>query len=123
MTVAIHSPGDQMYLIHDPDRKGFLIWTHGDDKYVMAFTSSDKAEEYNDIVMKHRPGDIVTIKSRDSKDFARKMVTTGVHQMIVDYPVINDQDFWDKHPFEIGEIPRELGRNYVIVDLRKVVRN
>lgn len=121
MVIAIHRPGDMMYLIRDPERNGLLTWDHEGSRYVMAFTTSDKAEEYNEVVMRHRPGEVVRIDSRDSKDFARKMVAKGVHFMIVDYPVINDQDFWEKHPFEIGAVPRELGRNYSIVDLKTLV--
>jgi len=121
MGIAIHKPGDQMYLINDPERNGLLTWHDKDIKYVMAFTSSDKAEEYNAVVLKHHLGDIVMIKSCDSKEFVKKMIAAGVYYMIIDYPVINDQDFWDKHPFEIGQIPTEVGRNYSIVDLRKIL--
>ena len=110
-----------MYLIWDSHRSGFLTWDYGDDKYLMAFTTSDKAEEYNAVVLKYRPGEVVSVKSSQSKELARKMVRAGVNSMIVDYPVINDQDFWDKPQFAIGKVPTEVGRNYGIVDLKKIV--
>lgn len=122
MVVAIHKPGDVMYLIRDPQRRGLLTWDHDNRRYVMAFTTSDKAEEYNAIVLKHQPGEVVRIRKEDSRGFAKRMVSSGVYEMIIDYPVINDQDFWDKHPFEIGNVPTEVGRNYSIVDFRVVLK-
>lgn len=126
MTFAIHNPDGQMYLINDPVRNGLLTWDQEGkfgqtDRYIMAFTESDKAEEYNAIVLQYRSGEVVLIKQKDASDFARKMVEKGVFWMIIDYPVINDQDFWDNPKFTLCEIPRELGRDYCIVDLRGVV--
>jgi len=119
--VAIHELGNQMYLIHDPVRDGWLTWDYGGNRYVMAFTESEKAEEYNAIVMQHQPGDIMIIRNRHAMEFARKMVLHGVRFMIIDFPVINDQDFWDNPVFEIGAVPTEAGRDYAIVDLGKIV--
>ena len=121
MVFVVHSPGDQMYLIRDPGRGGFLTWDHDDKRYIMAFTSSDKAEEYNAVVMENRTGEVVRLSSRDSRDFARKMVKSGVDWMIIDYPVINDQDFWDAPVYQIGAVPREVGRDYSVVDLKGIV--
>ena len=119
--IAVHNTGDQMYLIMDQVRDGFLTWEHDNNRYIMAFTTGDKAEEYNEVVLKHQRGDIAIIQRRDSKTFARKMVKAGVRWMIIDYPVVNDQDFWDKPIYEIGSVPREQGRNYSIVDLKAIV--
>ena len=119
--VAIHKPGDQMYLIHDPDRNGLLTWEFEEDRYLMAFTTGDKAEEYNSVVLKERPGEIVVVTKGESKKLARNMVSSGVRWMLIDYPVINDQDFWDVHPYEIGGVPREVGRDYSVVDLKAIV--
>lgn len=120
MTVAIHKHGEQMYLIKDPARDGFLTWDHEDKRYLMGFTTSDKAEEYNDIVLRYRSGEIIIVTKRESMDLAKKMVAKGVHWMIVDYPVINDAEFQDENPIFDG-IPRELGRHYTLVDLRGLV--
>ena len=121
MPFAIHDPDGQMYLINDPVRNGLLTWIHDDQTYLMAFTESEKAEQYNAVVLEPRPGEIVIVRQSHARELARKMVAAGVNWMIINYPVINDQDFWDDHPYLIGEVPREEGRNYALVDLRGIV--
>jgi hypothetical protein len=122
-TFAVQSDSDQMYFIHDPVRKGMLTWDHRERRYVMAFTTSDKAEEYNAVVLKHSPGKVVSMHKREGPAMAKSYCAAGVHWMIVDYPVINDQDFWEDGDrlYPIEAIPTEHGRNYAIVDLRKIV--
>lgn len=121
MVYVVHSHGDSMYFIKDPERNGFLTWDFEGRRYLMGFTTGDKAEEYNEVVLKHQPGEVVRIDKRESLNLARKMVAGGVTFMVVDYPVINDQEFWDQPVYQ-GAVPAEVGRNYSIVDLTKIVR-
>ena len=122
MAFAVQNKADQMYLILEPVKNGFLTWDHEGERYILAFTDSEKAEEYNAVVLKNRPGEIVIIKSREARNFARKMVEKGVYWMMLDHPVIHDNDFWDQPIYRIGETPIEEERHYAIVDLRAIVR-
>jgi len=113
---AIHNKSEQMYIIYDPHRKGFLTWDFDGKRHIMAFTESDGAEQYNEAVLDHRSGEIRIIKRRESLDFARRMVKLGVNWMIIDFPVENDQvEVWNP-------IPLEITRDYGLVNLKLLVR-
>ena len=104
-----------MYLIRHEEKSGWLTWKKDDIVYIMAFTTGDKADEYNSSVLEHEQGVVMSIERKDSKDFARNMVMRGVSWMIVDFPVENDKwEWWDIQP--------ELARNYSIVDLKQAVK-
>tara|TARA_R110002126_G_scaffold14054_8_gene59799 strand:+ start:3408 stop:3761 length:354 start_codon:yes stop_codon:yes gene_type:complete len=116
MAHAIHSTGETMYFINCPVRNGWLTYMHDEKIYLMSFTSGEKAEEYNSKVLSGT-GDVVQEYKRNGLFLAKRMIDAGVHWMIVDYPPINDTaEIW-------SPVPRELGRDYGIVDLKGVWKN
>ncbi len=104
-----------MYFINCPERNGWLTFKHDDKIYLMGFTTSDLAEEYNAKVLEHKLGEVVQEHKRYARILARRMVDAGVDWMLVDYPPINDEaEIW-------SPVPRELGRDYGIVHLKGIV--
>jgi hypothetical protein len=111
--VAIRT-GERLYAIRDPLRaSGWLTWdTNEGDRHIMVWTTSNKAEEYNEVVMDHRAGDVVMVQQKDSKVWAKSMVAAGINYMLVDFPIATDDDW----------APIELKRDYCVVNLKEAVK-
>jgi hypothetical protein len=112
--IVIQKPGDTAYVLKCPERGGFLTWDHEDKRYLLMFTSGDKAEEYSERVLEHMQAEVGVVRKEDSEEFIASIVANGIHWAIWDYPPTNDQ-------FAYWEATLEENRNYGVVYLKGLV--
>jgi len=112
MLTIVHKPGEFLYLIKDIIRNGYLIWKDNSGvRHIMAWTDERKAEDYNNNILRDKPGTIQRIHCSESLEFAKKMVGSGITKMVMNCPAEGDFD----------RLPINPSEPYSIVDLKKVV--
>ena len=114
MVFVIQRPGDRAYVLKCPNREGFLTWDLEGRRYLLMFTTGEKAEEYSERVLESVQGEVGVIEREDSMDFIKAIVATGVHWAIWDFPPEVDQ-------YDYLTPTLEEKRNYGVVDLKGLV--